>query len=154
MSNIMVRKHNGEKVRLWDPIQTVRHLLRDPFSEMAPMWPTSEFAPAFEVKETKDAFVFKADMPGVGADDLSVTLTGNQLAVSGKRESAQIEESDSYYTCERTYGGFSRLFTLPERADAEQVNAELKDGVLTLAVAKKAQAQAKKIEVSALKAKA
>jgi HSP20 family molecular chaperone IbpA len=60
----------------------------DPFGEMVPFVQqgTSEFAPSFEIKETKDAYVFKADVPGVKDSDLDITVTGNRLSVAGKRE--------------------------------------------------------------------
>jgi HSP20 family protein len=68
----------------------LRDLVRwDPFQEMAPIWPidarNASFPVAFEVKETKDAFQFRADVPGVKEQDIDVTLTGRRLSVSGKR---------------------------------------------------------------------
>ena len=68
----------------WEPLRMMRSLLNwDPFREMAPFWSEERygFAPAFEIKETKDAFVFKADLPGVKEQDLEVTISGNRLNV-------------------------------------------------------------------------
>ena len=141
------------------PFRMMRDLLRwDPFQEMAPLWPTTAwpleermttFTPAFEVKETKDAFLFKADVPGVKEQDLDISLTGNRLTISGKREEEKQEQTDTYYSYERSYGGFSRAFTLPEGTDGEHVNADLKAGVLTIAVPKTPNAQPKKISIKA-----
>ncbi len=161
MSDITVRKNNGGSVspsanlgRSLEPFRVMRDLLRwDPFQEMAPLWPelptAVAFAPAFEVKETKDAYLFKADVPGVKESDIDVTLTGNRLTISGKREEEKTEQNDTYYACERTYGGFTRSFTLPEGSMAEHIHADLKSGVLTVAVPKSAEAQPKKIAVKA-----
>lgn len=107
------------------------------------------FYPSFEVKETEKAYVFKADVPGVKEGDLEVTVTGNRLTVSGKRESEKEEKTDTYYTCERSYGSFSRSFTLPEGTDVGAVTADLKDGVLTVALPKRPEVQPKKIPIGA-----
>jgi HSP20 family protein len=103
--------------------------------------------PSFEIKETKEAYVFKADVPGIKESDLDVTLTGNRLTVSGKREAEKQEHTDTYYVYERSYGDFARSFTLPEGVDASSVNAELNQGVLTLSIKKTPEAQPKKIAV-------
>jgi HSP20 family protein len=156
MANITVRRKNGGEVippatREWEPARMLRDFFGwDPFREMVPAWPVimrEEFAPAFDIKETKDSYVFKADIPGVKDKDLEVTLTGNRLSISGKREAEKEEKSDTYYSCERSYGSFVRSFTLPEGADGDHIHSELKDGELTLVVPKKPGAQPKKIEV-------
>jgi HSP20 family protein len=99
------------------------------------------------VKETKDAYVFKADVPGVKEADIDITVTGNRLTVSGKRDAEKQEQTDRYYSYERSYGDFTRAFTLPEGADMNAVHADLKEGVLTLSVAKSPTAQSKKIAI-------
>ena len=136
----------------WEPFRNMRELLRwDPFSEMAPsLWAgeTRIFAPDFDVKETKEGFVFSADLPGVQEKDLDVRLAQNRLTISGKRESEKTEKDDNFYTTERCYGSFTRSFTLPEGVDDNKVNAKLASGVLTITIGKKPEAQAKKISVS------
>jgi HSP20 family protein len=155
MSNITIRKTDGGQAvparPEWEPFRLMREMMRwDPFREMAPMFPEEggmAFAPAFEVKETKDAFVFKADLPGIQEKDLAVQLTGNRLTVTGKRDAEQEEKADTYYVYERSYGSFARGFTLPEGVDAEHIRCELKDGVLNLILPKKPESLPKKIEV-------
>jgi len=157
MSNIAVRKENGNRPELattaeprWEPFRVMRDLMGwDPFREMTPYFTQGPagFAPTFEIKETKDGYSFKADVPGVKESDINVTVTGNRLAVSGKREAEKQEQTDTYYTYERTYGDFTRAFTLPEGVDMNSVRADLKDGVLTLSIKKLPEAQPKKIAV-------
>lgn len=157
MANIAIHKNNGNKVApvasvepRWEPLRLMRDLLGwDPFREMTPFYAQGSpgFAPSFEVKETKDGFTFKADVPGVKESDLDVTVTGNRLSVSGKREAEKEEQTDTYYTCERSYGEFNRSFTLPDGIDLNSVHAELNQGVLTLSMRKTPEAQAKKIAV-------
>lgn len=156
MANVAIQKGNGDKpasslVREWEPFRAFRELLRwDPFATMAPgAWGAelAGFAPDFDVKETKDAFVFKADLPGVKESDLDVRLTQNRLTIAGKRESEKTDKGETYYTYERSSGSFSRTFTLPEGVDADKIKAELKNGVLTVELPKPPELQPKKVEV-------
>lgn len=105
------------------------------------------FSPAFEVKETKDSFQFIADVPGMKENDIEVKLTGNRLSISGSRDTQRENTTDTYYTYERSFGSFQRAFMLPDGLDTDHVHADLKDGVLTVALPKKAGAQTKTIAV-------
>ena len=105
------------------------------------------FAPDIEIKECKDSYCLKADLPGVQASDLEVNVIGNRLTVSGTREEEQRREDDRYFAYERSYGSFSRSFVLPEGADVDNLKADLKDGVLQIVVPKKAEVQARRVEI-------
>jgi HSP20 family protein len=134
----------------WEPSRWFSRMMSwDPFREMTPAFASERmtFDPAFEIKETKDAYLFKADMPGIKETDLDVSVTGNRLTIAGKRDAEKEDKGDTYYTYERSYGSFTRTFTLPEGVDAAGVHANLKDGVLSLSVPKKPEAQPKKIPV-------
>jgi len=135
----------------WDPFRMMDALFRtDPFRDLGPVTTRSPaYVPKFDVKETKDGYVFHADLPGVKEADLDVSLTGNILSVNGHRESQHREEQDHYYTMERTYGEFSRSFVLPEGADPDSIKAELKDGVLDIRLSKKPEVKPRKISVGA-----
>ena len=148
-------KRSPGQVAEWDPFRMMRDLLRwDPFREMAPAFPVAPgweavtFAPSFDVTENTDAYLFKADVPGVKNEDLEITIAGNRLQIAGKRDSEHETKTDTVYAYERQYGNFTRTFTLPDGADLEAAKSELKDGVLTLVIPKKATAQAKKIAIS------
>jgi HSP20 family protein len=132
-----------------DPFQAMRELMRwDPFRSMAPFNRGERgWAPDFEVRETKDSFVFKADLPGTNKDDLDISIVGNRLQVSGKREEEEETREDTYYAYERSYGTFTRTFTLPDAADTEHISSNLKDGVLTLVVPKTTESKARKIQI-------
>src|SRR5262249_34538735 len=103
---------------------------------------------AFEVKETVHAFVIKADVPGIKDADLEINVTGNRLTIAGKREAEKEEKGDRFYLYDRTYGKFTRAFTLPDGVDLLHIHAELKEGVLTLIVPKLPEVQPKKINVN------
>ena len=153
MADITVQKRNQEVPaiarREWDPFRLMRDMLRwDPFREIEAfggMGDLRSFVPTFDVKEGKDAYVFRADMPGVKEQDLEIALTGNRLTISGQREQENREQGDTYYATERSHGSFSRSFTLPEGVDGENVAAELKNGVLEVKVPKKPEVQPRKI---------
>lgn len=124
----------------------------DPFREMMPVFGTepemeARFVPMFEVKETPASFVFYADLPGIEEKHLDITLTANRLTVSGKREEEREEKGEIFYLHERSYGTFTRTFTLPDGIDGEHVTAELKAGVLTIVVPKEPEHQPRKVSV-------
>ena len=150
----LIRRNQGETAptgaSVWDPFRAMRDVLRwDPFRELEAV-ATGDyglFAPSFDVKENKEGYVFRADLPGVKEDDLEIALTGNHLTISGKREQEKHEQGDTYYASERSYGSFSRAFTLPDGTDGENVKAELKNGVLQVVVPKKPEVQPRKIAI-------
>jgi HSP20 family protein len=134
---------NGTVARYRDPFAVARDLLGwDPFVSGRP---ATAFAPAFEVKETVDSFIVKADLPGVSEADLDINVHNNVLSVSGARQSEERKDGESYALYERQFGSFSRSFSLPDMADGERIEAALANGVLTLTIAKKAEAKPRKI---------
>jgi len=156
MANLIRRGSEPEREHLalpqttWEPLRLMRELMSwDPFAEMMPSLSGEQmaFTPRFEVKETKDAYVFKADLPGVDEKDLEISLTGNRLTIGGKREADQRDENERFYAYERSYGSFSRSFTLPDGADVDHANADLHNGVLMISIPKKPEHQPRKIEL-------
>ena len=138
---------NGQTTRYQrDPFQMARELLSwDPFFTGRQV---SAFSPAFEVKETNEAFILKADLPGVAEGDLDIALHNNVLSVSGSRQAEERKEGESFALYERQFGSFTRSFALPDLADGERIAAKLEGGVLTLTISKKAEAKPRKITVS------
>jgi len=136
---------NGNRPSVRDPYSLARELLNwDPFFTARP---ASAFSPAFEVKETNDSFVLRADIPGVEEKDLDVAVHNGVLTVSGSRQAEERKEGESFAIYERQYGSFSRSFALPDMADGERIDANLTNGVLTLSIGKKAEAKPRKITI-------
>lgn len=162
MSNISVRKEEQSRIPTttttdWDPSRVMKQFFGwDPFRELSPFIraEANVFSPAFEVKETKEGYEFKADLPGVKESDLHITLSGNRLTLSGKRDAEKEEQAQTYYTYERSYGSFTRTFSLPDGIDAKNIHADLRDGVLTMHVPRRPEAQPQKIAVKTSSAKA
>ena len=148
MANII--RGNGGSGLQRDPFALARDLLGwDPFFRTD--WPArtvqqpSAFAPTFNVIEREDGYYITADVPGVREEDIDVTVQDNYLVVSGSRNAEERKEGDNYYVYERRYGNFSRAFALPDNADPDSVDAQLKDGVIELKVAKRESAKPRKI---------
>lgn len=149
MAQLTHRRGNPVSPRAFDPFELMHEMLNwEPLRELGtPGRGTPTFNAQFDVKETKDAYVFRADLPGVAEDQVEISLTGNRLTISGAREEEKRDESERWFTYERSHGSFTRLFTLPEGVDAENVRADLKNGVLEVVVPKKPEVQPRKINL-------
>jgi HSP20 family protein len=109
----------------------------------------SDWMPAVDVQETKDAFVLRADLPGVDTKDIDITMENGVLTLSGRRQSEKTTEDRGYRRVERVSGEFFRRFTLPDVADADSIAAQTSNGVLTITIAKRPEVQPKRIQVKA-----
>ena len=157
MANI-VKRNEGQSMEGYDPFRMMREMMRwDPFREIMPLATRGmrdTFEPTFDVRESNDAFVVEADLPGIKPEDVEVTLTGNRLSIQGKREINEEARNDTYYCSERFYGSFTRTFTLPEGTDADHARSDFRDGVLKLVIPKKPEAQPRRIALQSGKSKA
>lgn len=135
---------------VWDPVHLFNEFFTgDPFRAMTPFAEASfAFNPAFEVKETPESFVFKADLPGLKEGDVEVSLAGDRLVIKGKREEEKRDEGTTYYAFERSFGSFTRAFTLPSNVDVDKARADLKEGVLTLNIPKKPESKPRSIAIT------
>ena len=106
------------------------------------------WSPAIDVTEDKDKIVLVADVPGLAQKDLDLQIEKDVLTLRGERTLERKEDGEHHRRYERASGSFVRSFTLPPTVDAEHVTANLKDGVLTLTLPKKPEAQPKKIGIS------
>src|SRR5882672_3815623 len=130
---LALRTNNGKLAR--DPYSFARDLFGwDPFFGDRQ---ASAFIPTFEVKETNEAFLIKADLPGVEDKNLDVNLHNGVLTVAGHRDAEERKEGETFALYERQYGSFTRSFALSDTADGERVEAKLDAGVLTLTIWKK-----------------
>ncbi len=106
-------------------------------------------SPASEAASTEDAYVIKMELPGVEEKDIDITVENGVVSVKGEKKSEKEEKGETWYFSERQYGAFARSFRLPADADEAKVQAELKDGVLTITVPrlKPEQPASKKVEI-------
>jgi HSP20 family protein len=105
--------------------------------------------PGFRVdaREVGDSLRFEAELPGLKKDDLDITLEDGVLTIAAEYKQIEKQENDKYHIRERRHGRYQRTFRLPETADAENVTADLKDGVLTVTVGTREEARPRRIEV-------
>ena len=108
----------------------------------------SAWAPALDVRENKDNFVIRTELPGLKREEIDVTLQDDTLVISGERQAEKTAEGVEVHRQERYYGKFQRALALPELVAADKVKAEYKDGVLTVTLPKTEAAKPRKIDVS------
>lgn len=109
---------------------------------------TRSWVPPVDIQETGDAYMFHAELPGLTKEDIHITLENNVLRVSGERKFEKDAKKENYHRVERTYGTFTRTFTLPTQVDAEKVQAAFENGILTITVPKAEQAKPRRIAIS------
>jgi HSP20 family protein len=150
----LVRWRGGWPAEFWDP-----------FGDFAQMWnrmaqvfeSTGEggpdsWVPTVETDETDDAYVVRAELPGMKSDDVNVEVTGNELRITGEvKQEAEGNEAEGKEAegkpLRHRHGKFAYRASLPADADADKVDAQLADGILTVRVPKAAQARSRRIEI-------
>ena len=112
-----------------------------------PALSNAHWVPAVDVHENEEDYLIEADVPGIQADDIEVTLERGVLTLKGERKSERSVEDKGVRHVERSYGSFVRRFSLPDTADAENIDARVEQGVLRLTIKKKAESKPRRIEV-------
>jgi len=107
----------------------------------------ADWTPPVDISETTAEFVIKVEIPEVKKEDVRVTLENGVLTVRGMRRQEVEEKGRKYHRVERSYGSFGRSFSLPDEVNDAQVQADFKDGILTLHLPKSEKAKPKSIEV-------
>jgi len=103
--------------------------------------------PMINVTEDKDHYRVRAELPGLSAEDLDISITGNSLALSGERKISEEAKDAKYHRRERESGKFSRMIELPDHVDGEKVEAKMADGILTVVLPKAETAKPRQIKV-------
>ncbi len=111
--------------------------------------PAVDWIPAVDIVEQKDGFLLRADVPGVVAEDIDVSMEDGILTVSGERAADTHDDTDGVRRFERKTGRFSRRFSLPDTANAEGIAAKYANGILELSIPKLPQVQPRRITVEA-----
>ena len=108
---------------------------------------TEEWVPSVDISETKDSFVVKAELPGLEAKDVDVSISGDLLTIKGEKKKEEEEKDDHSYCAERYYGSFQRSFRLPVNIQADKIEATFDKGVLKVTLPKVEEAKKKEIEI-------
>jgi HSP20 family protein len=140
----------------WDPVREfvtlqdrMNRLFRDSYGDPREEGlTTSNFNPPVDVYEDEHNVTLKLEVPGIDEKDIDVRIENNLLTVHGERKFEKDEKEENYRRVERSYGSFTRTFTLPNTVDPEQVSADYDKGVLKIKLAKRAEAKPKQIKVN------
>ncbi|HLA76089.1 MAG TPA: Hsp20/alpha crystallin family protein [Vicinamibacteria bacterium] len=106
------------------------------------------WAPPVDIYEHEGNIVLKAELPGVDPKDVDVRLENNVLTLRGERKFGGEVTRENYHRVERSYGNFSRSFTLPSVVDQQHIKADFKDGVLQVTLPKREEAKPKQIQIA------
>ena len=141
----------------WDPFRDL-NILQDRmnrlFDDAGSTWRTDEpaattsWSPSVDIFETEGEIVVKAELPGIDRKDIQLNLENNVLSLRGERKFQKETKDDNYHRIERSYGVFSRAFSIPATVDEERIRADYKDGVLKIVLPKKDQAKPKQIKIA------
>jgi HSP20 family protein len=140
----------------WRPFREVSRLRR----EMDRLWedyfgpgrralqPLAEvWLPALDVSESGDKVTIKAEVPGMEAKDIEISMVGDTLTIKGEKKVEKEEKEESYHLVERGYGSFVRSIRMPAPVNADKIEANYKNGVLTITCPKKEEVKPKAIEI-------
>ena len=105
--------------------------------------------PPIDVYETDDQLIVTASLPGMKADDVEITMTGQTLTLRGEFKADEQVSKDQYLYRERRFGSFSRTLQLPVRLQGDRAEASFTDGVLTLSIPKAEEVKPRQIRISA-----
>ena len=104
--------------------------------------------PSVDIYENKDQIVLEAELPGMNREDFDLTVENNVITLRGERRFEKKDDSDNYHRVERSYGSFTRSFTLPQTVSAEDATAEYRNGVLRVTLPKREEVKARRIEIA------
>jgi HSP20 family protein len=128
--------------------EQVNRLFESSFPRRSDNSALTTWAPAVDIFETENELVVKADLPDVNEKDIDVRVENNTLTVRGERKFEEKTEKENYLRVERTYGSFSRSFSLPNTVNNEAIKADYKNGVLTVTLPKRAESKPKQVKVN------
>jgi HSP20 family protein len=111
-------------------------------------WTEGVWTPSVDVSETKDNVIIKAEIPGMSKDEVKLSVENNVLTLSGERKQEKEEKDTNYHRIERSYGSFSRSFTLPTSVQPDKVKASYKDGILKIVLPKSEEVKPKQIPIT------
>lgn len=140
----------------WEPVrdlltlqERMSRMMNDQYRGSDEDWALGgSWAPAVDIYEKDGNIVLKAELPGVDPKDVDVRVENNLLTLRGERKFDNEVKRDNYHRVERSYGAFSRSFTLPNVVDTGNIKAEYRDGVLHMTLPKREEAKPRQIQIN------
>lgn len=140
----------------WEPLKELQRMRR----EMDRLWESffetkpprrqeeiSEWVPSIDLSETKDSYIVKAEIPGMEAKDIDITLQEDLLTIRGEKKQEKEEKDENYHFVERSYGSFTRSIRLPQEVKGDKIKASYKEGVLKITLPKSEEAKKKETKI-------
>jgi HSP20 family protein len=125
----------------------INRLFNEAFDRSSDEASLTPWAPAVDIYETEQELVVKADLPDIKPEELDIRVENNILTIRGERKFEKQVNENNYLRVERSYGAFSRSFSLANTVNTEAIKAAYKNGVLTLSIPKREEAKPKQIKV-------
>jgi len=141
-------------IRRFEPFRSnslqeqISRLFNEPFERPSDESSITTWAPTVDIFETGHELVVKADLPDIKPEELDIRVENNILTIRGERKFEKPVNENNYLRVERSYGSFSRSFSLANTVNSEAIKAEHKNGVLTLTIPKREEAKPKQIKVN------
>jgi HSP20 family protein len=137
---------------VFDPFRSFDERMRRFFGEVPGLpgeehWSLAAWSPVCDIYENENEIVVKAELPEVKKEDVHVSFENNLLTIRGERKLSEETKKENYHRLERSYGEFTRSFTLPSFVNADKINAEFKDGLLRITLPKREEARPRQIDV-------
>jgi HSP20 family protein len=128
--------------------EQLNRLVHDAFDRSAEEASITTWAPSVDIYETEHELVVKADLPEIKPEELDIRVENNILTIRGERKFEKKVDENNYLRVERSYGSFSRSFSLANTVNPDAIKADYKNGVLTLSIPKREEAKPKQIKVT------
>ena len=139
----------------WEPFrgvstlqEQINRLFNHTFDRASQESSLSAWAPSVDIYETENELIIKADLPDLNEKDIDIRVENNMLTIRGERKFEQKVKEENYLRVERTFGSFSRSFSLPNTVNTEAIKAEYKQGVLSVELPKRAESKPKQVKVN------
>jgi HSP20 family protein len=141
---------------IFDPFRNFEERIRrffgetvDPFGKVeGENWSAAIWSPACDIYETEHEIVVKTELPEVKKEDIRISVDNNVITIHGERKFSEETKRENYHRLERSYGEFTRSFTLPNFIETGKINADFKEGILRVTLPKREEAKPKQVEVN------
>lgn len=149
MNFLTLRPRGGLRPRrsAWDLQDEFHRFFEDFGQDLSPA--EEEFRPAMDIRETDEAYIVEADVPGIKKDDIQIEVNNDVLTIKGERKEEHEEKEKDYHRMERQYGSFRRSISIPGGIKHDAVEAKFDDGVLRVTLPKREDTKPRRIEVKA-----
>jgi len=152
---LLIRRNPNRALALMEPVHSplslfeeIERIARETFDTWNPKIHSNGLTTGLDIYEEKGNLVVKAEFPGIGKKDIDIGIEDDMLTIKAEKKPDEVSEEAKYYTCERSYGQYSRSVTLPFPVDTENVSASFKNGLLEIKLPRAEEAKSKRIEVT------